>query len=84
MGESKAITDVEQGDYIMLNSCPCQVVEINDSQGTQYQVEGTDVIDGKDYQETFSSDDTVETVDVEYEEVEVVSLRCLTQIASLV
>lgn len=73
---SKPIAELEEGDCIMIRNCPCQVEVLNEPEDTgtsDYKLETRDVLTGKQYTESYSSDSTVQTTEVMYEDVTIVS-----------
>lgn len=75
MTSCKYAKDVDDGDQIMMGSCPVLVQRVLGPAHmgrNEYFFTGNDIIDGREYGQSFQPNDTITMADVKYKEKRVV------------
>lgn len=81
MTSHKYARDVEEGDQIMMRSCPVLVQRVlgpAQLDRDEYFFTGNDIIDGREYGQSFQPNDLVALADVKYQDKRVVCARFQT------
>lgn len=75
MTSYKPAKDIEEGDQVMIRSCPVQISRILGPEHLgrdEYFLTGYDIIDGREYGHSFYPNDMVALADVKYKDKMVV------------